>query len=584
MCDAGFRSAYALANGADPAVTWPSGPAGAGDGHRRRPGLPRLHLGPRRGARSRRRGCSRTGRRSATRRSTRRTTSGSRPTSGSAGADGDRFAAPPRAPRRLAGRARELARGARRRDRIPGCDGVEFDVRLSRDGVPVSPRRDAARVQRPAGPGATPRRGGASRRRASRPSPPCSPRSPPTLPRRRAQGRRARRSDRVRAPGGARRGAGAALVSSFEPADPGHDAQLLPGWRAGSTPRISRPATLSLAMGLGCRGSRCCGAGSPPPRSGVRRTPDWRSRPGRSAAPRPLSGSAGWASSRAVSRARRWAGRVAGPDGQRDSPGGSTVAPCDGSIAGRVADGVNRARGATSTSPGDRIVASCDRRTAGRVTPAVGDGRRRAKAGSARRDELPDGGDARRGERRAVPDDQLDGHLHRVRRVRSVLGVDRLDQLVDGELAQLGQRLADGGQRGRELGGLGQPVEARPPRAGPGSGCPGRLRRGARRARSGRSRRTARRSSGPRRAAGRTHRRRPPTTMTRSTSGPGSRPAPLSAASQPSRRSRASRHSSGPAMWAIRVRPSASRCSRREPRGALVVDPDRRERPRSARP
>ncbi len=25
MCDAGFRSAYELANGADPAVTWPSG-------------------------------------------------------------------------------------------------------------------------------------------------------------------------------------------------------------------------------------------------------------------------------------------------------------------------------------------------------------------------------------------------------------------------------------------------------------------------------------------------------------------------------------------------------------------------------
>ena len=49
---AGFRSSYADANGAEPAVTWPSG-CGAGHGHRRRPRLPRLHLGPGDGARRR---------------------------------------------------------------------------------------------------------------------------------------------------------------------------------------------------------------------------------------------------------------------------------------------------------------------------------------------------------------------------------------------------------------------------------------------------------------------------------------------------------------------------------------------------
>ena len=56
-------------------------PAGRGDGHRRRPGLPRLRLAARRGrGRGRRASCS-TGRPSATRPCTRRTTSGSPPRS-----------------------------------------------------------------------------------------------------------------------------------------------------------------------------------------------------------------------------------------------------------------------------------------------------------------------------------------------------------------------------------------------------------------------------------------------------------------------------------------------------------------------
>ena len=73
---AGFRSAYAEANGAEPAVTWPSGLQAPGDGHRRRARLPRLHLGPRRGPRRVAPGSRSTGPRSTTRRSTRATTSG----------------------------------------------------------------------------------------------------------------------------------------------------------------------------------------------------------------------------------------------------------------------------------------------------------------------------------------------------------------------------------------------------------------------------------------------------------------------------------------------------------------------------
>ena len=62
--------------------------------------------------------------------------------------------------------------------RIPGCDGVELDVRLSRDGVPVvAPRRDA----RPGA--ASPRSRGRARRRppggARRAAPGDRPRGAP---------------------------------------------------------------------------------------------------------------------------------------------------------------------------------------------------------------------------------------------------------------------------------------------------------------------------------------------------------------------------------------------------------------------
>ena len=49
MGTAGFTSAYAAANGAEPACHVALRPGGADDGHRRRAALPRLHLGPRLG-------------------------------------------------------------------------------------------------------------------------------------------------------------------------------------------------------------------------------------------------------------------------------------------------------------------------------------------------------------------------------------------------------------------------------------------------------------------------------------------------------------------------------------------------------
>ena len=107
----GSASAYAAANGAEPAVTWPSGLQAPGDGHRRRPGLPRLHLAPRRRRASRMRGSCSTGRRSAIRRSTRRTTSAS-PRACGAGRARCAPGAPPRPSRRLAAGAGEHARGA----------------------------------------------------------------------------------------------------------------------------------------------------------------------------------------------------------------------------------------------------------------------------------------------------------------------------------------------------------------------------------------------------------------------------------------------------------------------------------------
>ena len=133
MRDAGFRSAFLEANGHEPAVTWPSG-------LQARPWIPTANPNasttsgsavtstwPTRGS------CS-IGRPSTTRRSTRATTSGISATlESSAGWMAIRLAhrgdwrhAPENS---LGSIAAALA--------VPGCDGVEFDVRLSSDGVPV---------------------------------------------------------------------------------------------------------------------------------------------------------------------------------------------------------------------------------------------------------------------------------------------------------------------------------------------------------------------------------------------------------------------------------------------------------------
>ena len=128
----GPRTLEAMAR--EPAVTWPSGLAGAGDGHRRRPGLPRLHLGPRRRSRSSTRVSSSIARTRRTRRSTRATTSASAPTWRSA----RRVAAMDRAARtlRLAHRGdwrhapgEHVSRRCWPPSAVPGCDGLEFDVR-----------------------------------------------------------------------------------------------------------------------------------------------------------------------------------------------------------------------------------------------------------------------------------------------------------------------------------------------------------------------------------------------------------------------------------------------------------------------
>ena len=114
MRAAGFRSAYAEANGAEPAVTWPSGPPGAGDGHRRRAGcLDYIWVRGRRSTSIARGSCS-IARRSTTRRSTQRPPRHQR-------APGDRLTGsartvaardPPTGPsRRLAARAGEHDRG-----------------------------------------------------------------------------------------------------------------------------------------------------------------------------------------------------------------------------------------------------------------------------------------------------------------------------------------------------------------------------------------------------------------------------------------------------------------------------------------
>ena len=199
--------------------------------------------------------------------------------------------------------------GSRRRTRSPRCaprsrttrcDGLEFDVRGSREGTPIRPPR------RDAGPGPGPARpaGGAlDRRHWSRPGSRPSPTS-------------SRRPDRgpfldVELKGEpvpavipvleAARGTALArtVVSSFEPETLAWLLGQRPGWPCWLNVIDLAPRSLELAAGWGAAGCRSTGPRSTRPGWPGRRRSGWRSQPGRSAAGRPRhasSGSGSWRS------------------------------------------------------------------------------------------------------------------------------------------------------------------------------------------------------------------------------------------------------------------------------------------------
>ncbi|HYO42589.1 MAG TPA: glycerophosphodiester phosphodiesterase [Candidatus Limnocylindrales bacterium] len=138
--------------------------------------------------------------------------------------------------------------------RVPGCDGVEFDVRLSRDGVPVLLHDDTLR-----------RVHGAAGRVDDLDAPKLALHGIPrlddvlaTLPGAwmdielkgddhgdaTASVLRAARGD---APVNA-------VISSFEPPTLAAMGERLPGWSRWLNADDLSPLTLSLAIGLGCRG------------------------------------------------------------------------------------------------------------------------------------------------------------------------------------------------------------------------------------------------------------------------------------------------------------------------------------------
>jgi glycerophosphoryl diester phosphodiesterase len=138
---------------------------------------------------------------------------------------------------------------------VPGCDGVEFDVRLSADGVPVVLHDETlTRVQR--------RHARVDELTADE----CGAHAIPTLedtlaalPRRawldvelKGEAHADATADVLRAARGD--APTEAVLSSFEPPALAAMADRLPGWTRWLNADDLSPATLSLALGLGCRG------------------------------------------------------------------------------------------------------------------------------------------------------------------------------------------------------------------------------------------------------------------------------------------------------------------------------------------
>ena len=138
---------------------------------------------------------------------------------------------------------------------IPGCDGVEFDVRLSRDGVPVVLHDETlARVQRR--PGHVGSMTAAELAAAGIPELGIVLRALPPAAFLDVELKGDDHGEATAAVLRAARGDAPerAVVSSFEGATLAAIADRLPGWTRWLNADDLSPDTLSLALGLGCRG------------------------------------------------------------------------------------------------------------------------------------------------------------------------------------------------------------------------------------------------------------------------------------------------------------------------------------------
>jgi glycerophosphoryl diester phosphodiesterase len=138
---------------------------------------------------------------------------------------------------------------------VPGCDGVEFDVRLSRDGVPVLVHDETlARVQgRPA------RVADLTAAELAEAGVPALEAALRALPPTAFLDVELKGDDHGEATVAVLRAArgeapGRAVISSFEGPTLATMAERLPGWTRWLNADDLAPATLSLAVGLGCRG------------------------------------------------------------------------------------------------------------------------------------------------------------------------------------------------------------------------------------------------------------------------------------------------------------------------------------------